>query len=195
MTHPGARARLRRFCARCAGGFAFTGSRSRSKTGVLPPAPYLGSFIRPRLVSLGLPLNRTLVGVAGGGLVVSALLARVCGRCPSPGVFPARAAPEYLASSSGPERCSLGALGPQRPLQTPKSRFTREPMVHGPRVGQRLGFFVVQRLRDETVVRDNISRKSRRMVPSRNTCVLSGVSGADAETLPRGGALVGEHGR
>jgi len=32
----------------------------------------MGSFIRPRLVSLGLSLNRTLVGFAGGGLVVLA---------------------------------------------------------------------------------------------------------------------------
>jgi hypothetical protein len=31
------------------------------------------SFIRPRLVSLGLSLNKTPVGIAGGGLVVSAL--------------------------------------------------------------------------------------------------------------------------
>ena len=32
------------------------------------------SFIRPRLVSLGLSLNRTPVGIAGGGLVVSAFV-------------------------------------------------------------------------------------------------------------------------
>ncbi len=44
----------------------------------------------------------------------------------SAGVLSARAAPEYLGSSSGPERCSLSALGPQRRLQTPKSRFTPE---------------------------------------------------------------------
>ena len=36
-------AALRRFCARCEGGFTFIGSRNRSKTGLVPPAPYLGS--------------------------------------------------------------------------------------------------------------------------------------------------------
>ncbi|GAB5546809.1 MAG: hypothetical protein SangKO_065690 [Sandaracinaceae bacterium] len=37
-----------------------------------------------------------------------------------------RAAPEHLASSPDPDRCSLTALGAQRRLQTPKSRFTPE---------------------------------------------------------------------
>ena len=46
-------------------------------------------------------------------------------RC-STRVLSGPAAPEYLCSLSGAERCSLTALGPQRRLQTPKSRFAPE---------------------------------------------------------------------
>lgn len=44
----------------------------------------------------------------------------------SAGVVSGRAAPEYLALSPDPDRYSLRALGPQRRLQTPKSRFTHQ---------------------------------------------------------------------
>jgi len=48
-------------------------------------------------------------------------------------------------------------------------------MVHGSRVGQRLGFFVVWDSLDQTAVRDNISRKLRCMTPSWNTHALCDV--------------------
>ena len=97
----------------------------------------MGSFLRPRLVSLGLSLNRTLVGVAGGGLVVSALLARVCGR----------SLVDAGALWSDGARVPLLVVGPRTVLsecswasETPpdaeKPVHTREPMVSPVRVGQ-----------------------------------------------------------
>ncbi len=115
----------------------------------------------------------------------------------STGVLSGRAAPEYLASSPDPDRCSLSALGPQRRLQTPKSRFTPESRWLASREwDNHWAFFVVWGSPDETVVRDNISRKLRRMVPCRNTEVRSGAPtrqlgahakriGASAKCAPR----------
>jgi len=125
---------------------------------------YRRSFIRPRLVSLGLSLDRTLVGVAGGGLVVSADVLRVCGR----------SLIDAGALCSGGARVPRLVVGPRPALsgcswasETPpdaeKPVHTREPMVHGSRVGQRLGLFTALGSPDETVVRDNISRQLRRM--------------------------------
>ena len=73
----------------------------------------------------------------------------------------------------------------ETPPDAEKPVHTREPMVHGSRVGRRLGFFVVWGSPDETVVRDNVSRKLRRMVACRNTGVLSGVSGGSHPKCPK----------
>lgn len=93
-----------------------------------------GSFIRPRLVSLGLSLNRALVGIAGGGLVVCALLARVCGRCPLAGgalwSAGARVACLVLTLESVLSECS-GAS--ETPPDAEEPVHTRELMVHGSR--------------------------------------------------------------
>ena len=102
-----------------------------------------GSFIRPRLVRLGLSLNRTLVGDAGGGLVVSALLAQVCGwsvfgagaRCSGVARVP------RLVAEPRPV-LSEGSCGSETPPDAEKAVHTREPMVSPVRVGQRLGIFV-----------------------------------------------------
>ena len=102
-----------------------------------------GSFIRPRLVSLGLSLNKTLVGFAGGGLVVSAVVVRVCGRWPLAGgaLWSGGARAPRLVAGPRPvlSDCSWGS---ETPPDAEKPVHTRERMVHGSRVGQRLGFFV-----------------------------------------------------
>ena len=93
--------------------------------------------MRPRLVSLGLSLNRALVGFAGGGLVVSALLARVCGwslvdvgaLCSGGARVPRRVAgPRPVLSE-----CSWAS---ETPPDAEKPVHTREPMVSPVRVGQ-----------------------------------------------------------
>jgi len=104
----------------------------------------MGSFIRPRLVSLGLSLNKTLVGFAGGGLVGSALLARVCGWCPLAGGAlcsgGARVPPVVLTLESVLSECS-GAS--ETPPDAEKPVHTREPMVSRVRVGQPSGGFLL----------------------------------------------------
>jgi hypothetical protein len=104
----------------------------------------MGSFIRPRLVSLGLSLNRTLVGIAGGGLVVSGVVVRVCGRSPFAGcVLWSRGArvPRLVA---GPRPVlSEGSWASETPPDAEKPVHTREPMVSPLRVGQPSGGFPV----------------------------------------------------
>ena len=128
------------------------------------------SFIRPRLVSLGLSLNRTPVGIAGGGLVVSALLARVCGGSLLDDGALCSGGARVPRLVTGPRMVLSGcSWASETPPDAEKPVHTRERMVHGSRVGQRLGFFVGWGSPDETVVCDNISRKLRRMgSPIRN---------------------------
>ena len=148
--------------------------------------PTTGSFIRPRLVSLGLSLNRTLVGEVGGGLVVLTLVARVCGRSlvDAGALWSGGARVPRLVAGPRPV-LSESSWASETPPDAEKPVHTREPMVHGSRVGQPLGSFVVGGSPDETVVRDSISRELPRTVPCRNTPVLSGISGSGAETPPR----------
>jgi len=103
-----------------------------------------GSFIRPRLVSLGLSLNRTLVGDAGGGLVASAELVGVCGGslvdagalCSGGARVPRRVAgPRPVLSE-----CSRAS---ETPPDAEKPVHTREPMVSPARVGQPAPRFLV----------------------------------------------------
>ena len=126
-----------------------------------------GSFIRPRLVSLGLSLNKTLVGFAGGGLVVSAVVVRVCGRWPLAGgaLWSGGARAPRLVAGPRPvlSDCSWGS---ETPPDAEKPVHTRERMVHGSRVGQRLGFFVSAvhrtRRRIATTSREDCGACSRR---------------------------------
>jgi hypothetical protein len=95
-----------------------------------------GSFIRPRLVSLGLSLNETLVGIAGGGLVVLAVVVRVCGGWPLAGCAlcsgGARVPCVVLALRSV---LSEGSGASETPPDAEKPVHTREPMVSRVRVG------------------------------------------------------------
>lgn len=97
----------------------------------------MGSFIRPRLVSLGLSFNRTLVGFAGGGLVGSALLARVCGGSPvdAGALWSSGARVPLLVAGFRPV-LSEGSGASETPPDAEKPVHTREPMVSRVRVGQ-----------------------------------------------------------
>ena len=101
---------------------------------------YHRSFIRPRLVSLGLSLNRTPVGIAGEGLVVSALPAGVCGRCPLAGCALCSGGARVPRLVAGPRPVlSEGSGASETPPDAEKPVHTREPVVSPVRVGQPSG--------------------------------------------------------
>ncbi len=101
---------------------------------------------------------------ARGPFAVLARAARVCGWCPlAAGALcsgGARVPPVVLTLGTV---LSQGSWASETPPDAEKPVHNREPMVHGSRVGQRLGFFTALGSPDETVVRDSISRKLRRM--------------------------------
>ena len=114
--------------------------------------------MRPRLVSLGLSLNKTLVGGAGEGLVVSAVVVRVCGG----------SLVDAGALCSGGARVPRLVAGPRPVLsecswasETPpdaeKPVHTKEPVVSPVRVGQPAPGFLL-RLDTQTTVDDNRTR-------------------------------------
>lgn len=93
--------------------------------------------MRPRLVSLGLSFNKTLVGIAGGGLVGSAVVVRVCGRSlvDAGALWSGGARVPPLVAGPRPvlSECSWGS---ETPPDAEKPVHTREPMVSRVRVEQ-----------------------------------------------------------
>ena len=156
------------------------------------------SFIRPRLVSLGLSLNRTLVGDAGGGLVVCAVLARVCGGSASRRSPRWCSTPEHPGLAVGAPTGDLGsALGSGGPRDAPRrlkagslQRAGGSPLQSGTTTV----LFLVQRFAGL----DGGSRQHLAKTTAHGPLPEHGPAlwrlPSRAETHPTGGALVEEHG-